>query len=203
MTASAASVLKRLYEQFGTHIAFLTVYVREAHPGERYPQPETFERKLEHARQYQRRDEIPWTVAVDDIEGTFHQAMDAKPNSAYLVDGAGIVIFRALWGNEERPLRRALEEVTMVPARRVGEDTSKVVPMLRGVGSMAEVLTQAGRTAVRDVRRQVPPLWFMARVASLFRPLPPLARGIAAAGVFLLGAVGITALVVTAVRRRG
>ena len=34
MTASAGPVLKRLYQEFGDRVAFGTLYVREAHPGE-------------------------------------------------------------------------------------------------------------------------------------------------------------------------
>lgn len=52
MTASAGPALKRMHEEFGDRVGFVTLYVREAHPGERYPQPETFEQKLEHARAY-------------------------------------------------------------------------------------------------------------------------------------------------------
>ena len=47
MTASAGSALKQLHEEFGDRVAFVTLYVREAHPGERYPQSQTLEQKLE------------------------------------------------------------------------------------------------------------------------------------------------------------
>src|SRR4029078_3722261 len=85
MTKSAEPTLQQFYRQYGDRVAFLTVYVREAHPGSRYPQPDTLDQKLAHARAYKRRDHIPWTVAVDDIEGTFHRSLDPKPNSAYFV----------------------------------------------------------------------------------------------------------------------
>jgi hypothetical protein len=45
----------RLSAEFGDRVAFLTLYVREAQPGERYPQPQTFEEKLAHARALTRR----------------------------------------------------------------------------------------------------------------------------------------------------
>jgi hypothetical protein len=52
--------------------------------------------------------------------------------------------------------------------------------MLSGLGSMHEVLQASGRQARRDVMRQAWPMYGLARVASWYRPLPPLARGIAA-----------------------
>lgn len=66
MTASAGPALLRLHREFADRIGFVTLYVREAHPGDRYPQPTTFEQKLPYARDYQARDAIPWPVAVDD-----------------------------------------------------------------------------------------------------------------------------------------
>lgn len=96
MTASAGPALKKLYSEFGDRIDFLTVYVREAHPGDRYPQPHNLERKLQHAREYRDRDGIPWPVAVDDVEGTLHRALDAKPTAAYVMTADGRIAQRVL-----------------------------------------------------------------------------------------------------------
>src|SRR5919197_420049 len=105
MTASAVPALKQLYAEFGDRMAFAVLYVREAHPGERYPQPRSFEQKLEHARAFKRREQLPWPVAVDDLEGSLHRALDAKPNAFYLMDADGNVAFRSLWSNDERTVR--------------------------------------------------------------------------------------------------
>ncbi|MDP8974054.1 MAG: redoxin domain-containing protein, partial [Actinomycetota bacterium] len=48
MVASNGQALKRLHEEFGDQVSFVTLYVREAHPGERYPQPGAFKQKLEY-----------------------------------------------------------------------------------------------------------------------------------------------------------
>jgi hypothetical protein len=184
MTRTAGPALRKLYEEFGDRVAFVSLYVREAHPGERFPQPDELDRKMRHADDYRWRDDIPWPVAVDDIDGTLHQMLDPKPNAAYIVDADGTVAFRALWSNEERPLRRALDAVThgRAPLR---EGRARMVPMVRGIGAMADVLP---RDAQRDVRREALPVYALARIARLFRPLPPLARGIAAMA-FVAGAV--------------
>ncbi len=194
MTASAGPALKRLYADYGDRVAFVTLYVREAHPGNRYPQPQTFEQKLDHARVYQERDRIPWPVAVDDVDGTLHRVLDPKPNAAYLMDTDGNVAFRALWSNDERVLREGLEALVSGQPLPIGEREPRVVPNLKGLGKMYEVLSFAGEQAKEDVQREVPPMYAMARIAALFQPLPPLGRGVAAVvtSVLALGTVWAT-----------
>ncbi len=187
MTASAGPALKRLYAEFGDRVAFLTLYVREAHPGERYPQPQTFEEKLAHARAYEARDQIPWPVVVDDITGSLHQALDARPEAAYLMDTDGIVTFRALWANDERVLRQVLKAIVSGQPSPLGENQEKLIPMLKGMGVMYEILGFAGKPARRDVAREVPPMYGIVRLAALFRPLPPLGRSLAALTIALAG----------------
>lgn len=59
MALSGVPDLKQLHARFGDRVEFVTLYVREAHPGERYPQPDTAEQKLAHARAYKKRTGIP------------------------------------------------------------------------------------------------------------------------------------------------
>lgn len=194
MTASAGPALKQLYLEYGDRVAFVTLYVREAHPGERYPQPDSFEEKLHHARAYQQRDGIPWPVAVDDIEGNLHRTLDPKPNAAYVMDRDGNVAFRALWSNDETALREGLAAIVATRQRPIGESRAKMVPMLAGMGKMYEVLNFAGEQAKQDVFREVPPLYGMAWLASCFRPLSPFGRGVAATAVSFLGLVAFGSL---------
>jgi hypothetical protein len=74
-----------------------------------------------------------------------------------------------------------------------GEREPHLIPLIKGVGSMDEVPDLAGQQARRDVRCQTPPMYLMARLASVYRPLPPLGRGIAAMISLLLGMVGLVA----------
>jgi hypothetical protein len=97
MTASAMPALKRLYSQCGDDVAFVMLNVREAYPGENFPQPDSMEEKIDHARALKDFYRLPWIVAVDDLDGTLNLAMDAKPNSAYLMDRDGRVVFRSIW----------------------------------------------------------------------------------------------------------
>lgn len=198
MTASAGPVLHDLYSAFGDRVAFLALYVREAHPGDRYVQPQDFDTKLAQAREYAARDEIRWPVAVDDIDGTLHRTLDAKPNAAYVIDTDGVVAFRALWTNHSEPLRGALAAVAEGRRGALGESQAKATPMLSGTGSMWQVLSGAGPVALRDVARQAPPMWLSARLADALRPLPPLGRGAAVMATMTAataaGAIGLRRL---------
>lgn len=198
MTASAGPALKRLHEEYRDRVAFVTLYVREAHPGERYPQPASIEQKREHAHRYRQRDGLSWPVAVDDVDGSLHRALDPKPSAVYIMDTGGRVAFRALWSNDERVVRQGLEAVAAGTSPSRPDRKNRLLPMLSGSGMQYEILDQAGRVAKRDLLKQAPPMYAMARLASLFRPLSPLGRGLAATAL----SIGVATLVARQVRAR-
>ena len=195
MTASAGPALRRLHRDYGGRVRFVTLYVREAHPGERYPQPATLERKIRHARDYAARDGIEWTVAVDELDGRLHRALDEKPSSAYFMDPSGRVVFRTLWSNDASTFRAGLEAALHGQPPEDAEREPKVAPMLGGLGAMDEILAASGETARRDVYAILPPLGPLARLARAFRPLPPLGRGIVAVALAAVAALGLGILV--------
>lgn len=176
MTRSAGPALRDLHERFGDDVEFVTLYVREAHPGDRYPQPDRLERKLEHARDYAQRDGVEWTVAVDDVDGSLHRQLDPKPHAPYLVGTDGTVLWRTLW-YDDGAVAEALEAVAAGRTPDDGEVESLLVPMLAGTGSMWTTWQEAGGHASTDVLREAPPVYLSGRLADLFRPLPPLVRG--------------------------
>jgi hypothetical protein len=191
MAMSAIPALKRLHADFGDRVAFVTLYVREAHPGERFPQPETFEEKFRHAEAYKERTQIPWPVAVDSLEGDLHRALDPRPNAAYLMDVHGDVAFRALCSNDERVLRMGLDAITSGQPLPIGQNETILVPMIKGIGVMDETLDRAGEEARQDFLRALPPAYVLIRLAARFRPLPPLGRGIAALATSVVGMIAI------------
>jgi hypothetical protein len=166
MTKSAGRVLRKLFAEYGDKIGFVTLYVREAHPGNRYPQPRTFEQKLAHARAYADRDCITWPVAVDDLDGSLHRALDEKPNAAYVMDADGNVAYRLLWSNGAHALRHALGGVL---SGKHGQTQARVAPMLRGAAYLVETLKLAGSRAVSDFRREARPAWRLGRVLHVLR----------------------------------
>ncbi|OPY67195.1 MAG: Iodothyronine deiodinase [Syntrophorhabdaceae bacterium PtaU1.Bin034] len=197
MTASAGPVLKRLYKEFGEDVEFITLYIREAHPGERYPQPKNFREKLVNGRIYKERDRIPWQVAVDDIEGTLHRSLDSKTNAAYIIDLDGNVAFRSLLSNDYDTLYRALAEVLTMKRGSVGQSEKEIIPIMRGLGELYDTLDFAGNGAKKDFFHEMPAMYGLARAASFFRPLPPLARVL-----FTMAGIGAVAGIAAGVLRR-
>ena len=177
MTASAGPALRDLHRRYGDRIDFVSLYVREAHPGDRYEQAHTLEQKLAYAREYKIRDSISWPVAVDDVDGSLHRQLDPKPHSAYIVDTDGTVAFRTLWANDSDVLEEALAAVASGHRPDPVQRETRLVPMLRGTGCMWESWERAGGHAKTDVLRQAPPVYVSGRVADLV-PGPPLARGV-------------------------
>ena len=82
-----------------------------------------------------RHHDIPFEVAVDDIDGTLHRALTPKPNSAYLLDPAGTIRYRAHWANDERGLRGALSACAQgrIPAR--DRSRAMVRPLMRATAT--------------------------------------------------------------------
>lgn len=76
---------------------FLTVYVREPHPGEHYGPHRTFEQKLRHAADCAAQDDIRTRLVVDDLDGTMHRAYGMLPNMIYIIDRDGRVVYKAMW----------------------------------------------------------------------------------------------------------
>lgn len=194
MTASASPVLKRLHRELGDAVCFVTLYVREAHPGERIPQPRTAEWKLRHARMLRDRDGISWTVAVDDLEGSLHRALGSNSNAAYLMDAAGNVAFRTLWSNDESVLGQGLRALALGHPDHPFERERYLVPLARGLPRVDEVVRAAGGTALDDLRREAPVVYGASELAWIWRALTPLGRaalvgGAVAAAAALYGAI--------------
>ena len=181
MTASAMPFLKRLHIEFGDRVEFIMLNVREAHPGENFGQPTTMAEKLDHARALKHLFEIPWVVAADDIEGSLHQALDPKPNSAFLMDKGGVIIFRSLWASDQNAMRPAL--ISAVAGRTPDKLQSQVFlgPVVKAMGRVQETMDRAGPQASRDMWLGALPMALAGRVATLFSPLTADQRGIASA----------------------
>ena len=200
MAASAAPALKRLHREFCEAVAFVTVYVRESHPGDHIPQPGSMEQKIRHARMLRDRDGIPWTIVVDDLEGTFHRALGGSAGAAYLMDPAGNVAFRTPCSNDEGELRSALVAIVGGRKDQPFEGRRRLASLACALARVDEVVRAAGPRAVEDLRREAPVVYAAAEAAWIWRTLTPLGRAAAA----LAGALAIASVYggVQLVRRR-
>jgi len=180
MTASAMPVIDSLHAEFGDRVDFVLLSVREAHPGANFPQPSTDEEKLDHARSLRERYDVPFTIAVDTLDGDLHQRLDGKPNSAFLLDTAGEVVFRAHWARDDRLIRDALQSVLAGTAPAKRQSRAMLGPVARAMGSVDEVMKTAGPGARRDLWWSASPMATAGLLARLFRFRRSDHRGIAA-----------------------
>ncbi|MCA1577099.1 MAG: DUF1440 domain-containing protein [Acidobacteria bacterium] len=193
MTAGARPGFLNLYRGFSDRVQFVSIYVREAHPGENYPHHTSEEQKMRHARDWVEQDEIPWTVAVDTLEGAIHQLYGPVPNSAYLIDRMGQVAFRALWAGQEGLLRDKIEELLEREERNetpvvLGQKENNLIPLIHGAAEFDRTLRRAGHKAREDFRREMGEIpYIIETLASHLRPLlhtekpePNVLKGLAA-----------------------
>lgn len=75
------------------------------------------ERKLAHAREFQRIFNLRRPILVDDLEGTGHQSFGTLPNMTYIIDQRHRVAFRADW-TDVSVVQMALEYLLGARARR-------------------------------------------------------------------------------------
>ncbi len=187
LTVSSIEPLKKLHQKFGRDIEFVTVNVREAHPGENIRQPMDWEQKQSYARELQARYEIPWDVIVDDIDGTLHRALDTKPNAAYVMGTDGKIVFRTLFAGDHLNLEQALISVVNGRPAPRSESQAMLKPMALAIGFIDSILKKAGPQAQRDMLGAGPPLIVAAKIANFFPFLSKSQRGgMALATIFLL-----------------
>ena len=102
---SAADALKTMYQQYGSHVPFLLVYIREAHAGDNWQstrnereqidvaQASTLAAKQDHAAMCSRKLHLPFPAVVDGMDGAVETAYNAWPSRAFIVGENGRVLY--------------------------------------------------------------------------------------------------------------
>lgn len=90
-------------------VAFLVVYVREAHPGERLSQHKSFEEKKQAATLLAPRYGEERPVYIDAYEGDMHKSYGGMPNIVYVINPEGKVHYRCNWATVDG-VREALSD---------------------------------------------------------------------------------------------
>jgi peroxiredoxin len=188
VTESAADGLKALHSAYGAEVRFVMVNVREAHPGLSIRQPHSALDKLRNARDLKRRHQLPFEVAIDDLDGTLHRALGPRPNSAFLIEPSGRITFRAHWANQTGAIGEALRAIVHggAPPRPAVSRTFQAIAQT--IGYMDPVLDgRRGRSA--SDTGMAPPMGLMTVLACLFLsfsrpswPFPVMAPCAAVAG---------------------
>lgn len=87
-------------------VSTAVLYVREAHPGANIPSHQTNQDKQTCAGRLLKDGERR-RILVDDLEGTAHQAYGGYPNSIFIINRNGCVVYASDWNNPDTT-RRAL-----------------------------------------------------------------------------------------------
>jgi type I thyroxine 5'-deiodinase len=115
-----------MYEKYGQQAAFLTVYVKEAHPEDEwqmdsnekesvcYKQPKTMEDRVAIANDFVKRFSYRVPLAIDRIDNAANAAYAAWPERLYIVDEKGVIVYKGKPG----PFGYHPEEVEDWLARR-------------------------------------------------------------------------------------
>lgn len=182
---------------------FLDVMIRQAHPGDGHQRYETYEHKLDEARQYKDAERIGWPVLVDDVAGTVHQTYGSMADPTYLIDADGTVAFYEQWTHPPT-LKQALDELLAKGDRGVVHGGIDRMPHL--LGSMIGGWHGVSRGGVRGVVEydlSIPTAGVMTYLGHLAKPvlapvglraepLPTPAKvGLAIAGLVVVALVGL------------
>ena len=89
-------------------VEWLVVYVREAHPGEKTGQANTISEKIAYAKRNRDDYNEGRRIVVDTVDGKWHHDWGLLPNTVYVINPEGKVIYRADW-SFARNVDRALQ----------------------------------------------------------------------------------------------
>ncbi len=171
MAIGSVEPLKRLHAQWADEIHVVDVLVRQAHPGPAEPPYASAEQKMADAERYQRSEQIPWPVLVDDVEGTVHRAYGALANPSYLIGTDGLVSFYAPVTGAPR-LHRALQELMAKGGRGVVSGGIDLVPHLLSTFTEGWRALERGRPqSAGDLSRALPGSVAALRLGRVARPV--------------------------------
>ncbi|HJN92589.1 MAG TPA: alkyl hydroperoxide reductase [Dehalococcoidia bacterium] len=169
VTDDSAPGFRELHAKYGNDVWFVFVNVREGHPGQALPQPQSADEKMKHAKLLREFYGFDFEVAVDDADGSLHRALSPKPNSAYLLGQDGTILYRAHWANDTNWIGQALAAVIAGDPLRKTEGWGMMRAMMPVMAHIGPTLDRAGGGAWCDLWVAMPPLAMMARVMKLMR----------------------------------
>lgn len=192
MTISAGPGISEILAKSKNKLHVALIYVREAHPGEMCPQPQSLEQKIARARQFEGSYGPDVEVLIDGINGELHHLLDLMPNSAHLIDTNGRLCFQSLFASDARAIEEAVNAMSTGMPIEKSQSQRMLLPMLGAAGYMDETFEFAGPRAQREMMKSAFPIYLWSRLSSLFFFLPKRHRGMFG----LLTMLGVIAAVV-------
>ncbi len=90
--------MAKMVQQF-PDTSFAILYVREAHPGATRSKHESEAGKIGNAKALQSQDHEGRRILVDSLEGKAHLAYGQYPNSVFIINRNGCIVYMADWNN--------------------------------------------------------------------------------------------------------
>lgn len=157
-----------------------------------------------------REEGIPWTVVVDDVEGTVHQAYGGLADPSYLIGVDGRVAYYELWTHAPTLHRKMSALVARDGHGIVGDGVDHVPHMLAAVTDGWNALRKGLPQSFIDLELAAPGsatlTWVGHRLRPLLAPLTlrgePLPRAARAALAGVAGIAGVLLLAGLARRAR-
>ena len=138
-------------QQFGDQVDSVVLYVREAHPGADIPAHRGMDNKTACAR-WLVDDGESRNVLVDDLEGTAHRAFGGLPNSVFIINRSGCVVFKSDWNDPSATFKALVALLSNRPVR-ARSFFRPAVPTIA-----FRTLRQAGLGSGRDFLKSFPSL---------------------------------------------
>ena len=131
---------------------FVVLYVREAHPGSAIPAHVDAAAKQACAQTLKTKDGEGRRILVDNLAGDAHQAYGGYPNSVFIINKSGCVLYRSDWNN---PTSTARALADLAAGRSVRSDAYFRPPR---PDIAVATLRRSGRGAVADFLHGLPRL---------------------------------------------
>ncbi len=138
--------------QKATNTSFAVLYVREAHPGDAIPAHQSLDDKRAAARALCKDDGEARDIFIDDLDGSAHQAYGGFPNSVFIINRHGCVVYFSDWNNPAAAIR-ALERLQAGQSVVAPAYFKPVPPWVA-----FRVLRAGGKGALPDFLRSLPRL---------------------------------------------
>lgn len=132
MTISSLSELTALVDSTEEDFLVVFVYVREAHPGDHFPQAQEIETKYQYAKAFKQQYLIQQPIIVDDLSGSLHQTLDTMPNSLHILDSDGNLLFQSLWSGDLPAIKQAFEQIKKRELKQKTISQKMLMPFFTG-----------------------------------------------------------------------
>lgn len=143
---------------------FLVLYVREAHPGNNITYHKSYHDKMEATKEASRFYEDRRTILVDGVDGKAHKVYGTLPNSVYVIDTDGRILYAKPWNNTDY-----LENILDNISKGRPTENLKFRPATPGLGQSLKTLLKGGRVSLWDFIVELPGLlWKHWKAGNLF-----------------------------------